>query len=94
MKFREILDELIANNRRDCQLLTVLLQSGATGKLDALAHRIKGAARVVKGEQLVESCRRLEVICADPHASFEALSRAVTELEHAIMALEDELRAF
>ncbi|WP_136476957.1 ATP-binding protein [Pseudomonas sp. DG56-2] len=94
VKFREILDELIANNRRDCQLLTVLLQSGETGKLEALAHRIKGAARVVKGEQLVESCRRLEVICADPHASFEALSRAVTELEHAIMALENELRAF
>ncbi|MCY1453875.1 hypothetical protein D9M71_708980 [compost metagenome] len=91
VKFREILGELINNNRRDCQSLRVLLQNGETDKLGELAHRIKGAARVVKGEQLVESCRRMEVVCADPQASPEELSKAVNEVEFAITELERAL---
>ncbi|WP_442114325.1 transporter substrate-binding domain-containing protein [Pseudomonas sp. NUPR-001] len=93
VKIREILDELIANNRRDCQSLRALLNEGETDGLMELAHRIKGAARVVTGEQLVESCRRLEVVCADPHALPEDLSQAVDEVEFSIVELERALVA-
>ncbi|WLH55557.1 transporter substrate-binding domain-containing protein [Pseudomonas sp. FP2294] len=93
VKFREILDELINNNRKDCQLLRVLLQNGETDKLGELAHRIKGAARVVKGEQLVESCRRMELVCADAQASSEELNQALSEMEFSILQLERVLAA-
>ncbi|SDU99555.1 transporter substrate-binding domain-containing protein [Pseudomonas mucidolens] len=91
VKFREILDELINNNRKDCQSLKVLLHNGETDKLGELAHRIKGAARVVKGEILVESCRRMEAICADPQSSFEEVCKAVEEVEIAIITMERAL---
>ncbi|KJK14904.1 transporter substrate-binding domain-containing protein [Pseudomonas sp. 2(2015)] len=94
VKFREILKELIKNNRRDSQSLRALFHNGETDKLGELAHRIKGAARVVKGEQLVESCRRMEAACADPEASSEQLDQAVNEVEVAIIELERALAAF
>jgi two-component system sensor histidine kinase EvgS len=91
VKFHEILEALIKNNRRDCQLLKNLLDNHETDEIGELAHRIKGAARVVKGEQLVDSCRRLELVCAEPQASDEALRQAVNDVEVAIMELERAL---
>lgn len=93
VKFREILDELIRNNRRDCQSLRTLLDESETDKLSELIHRIKGAARVVKGEQLVEACRRFEIACAAPQASSGQLAQAVQEVEQAINDLERALEA-
>ncbi|MNP87325.1 hypothetical protein D3C76_1881500 [compost metagenome] len=46
---------------------------------------------MVKGEQLVDSCRRLELVCAEPQASDEALRQAVNDVEVAIMELERAL---
>ncbi len=67
---RRLLDELLTSNRKDLETLEGLVQRQETGELAELAHRIKGAARVVRGEQLVESCRRLEDACLSPNASF------------------------
>ncbi|MDD1977505.1 transporter substrate-binding domain-containing protein [Pseudomonas tussilaginis] len=91
VKFRQILNELINNNRNDCQRLSALLQEGDTDKVAELAHRIKGAARVVKGELLVECCRQLEAVCLDPQATFGQLQQAVAQVEAAINALEQAL---
>ncbi|MNJ42295.1 Virulence sensor protein BvgS precursor [compost metagenome] len=91
VKFRQILDELINNNRRDREVMTVLLQGREYEKLADLAHRIKGAARVVKGEQLVERCRELEAVCLDPQLPFEQLERCVEQVRDAIAALEQAL---
>ena len=91
IKIREILDELIKSNRKDCQLMSALLQAGEIDKLVELAHRIKGAARVVKGEQLVQCCRRLEAACLDPQVSVEQLRQLVEQVEAAIGALEQAL---
>ncbi|MNE59338.1 Virulence sensor protein BvgS precursor [compost metagenome] len=92
VKFRQILDELIQNNRKDCQALKTLLQQDDPDKLGQLAHRIKGAAKVVKGEQLVERCRQLEAACLSPQVSFAQLEQAVAQVEVAIIALEEALR--
>jgi two-component system sensor histidine kinase EvgS len=91
IKFQQILDELIKSNRKDCQLMQELLQNGEIDNLVELAHRIKGAARVVKGEQLVECCRRLEAACQDSKVEPRQLQQLVGEVEAAIVALEDAL---
>ncbi|MDX9668009.1 transporter substrate-binding domain-containing protein [Pseudomonas sp. P5_152] len=94
VKFRQILDELIHNNRKDCQTLNALLEERDVEKLNERAHRIKGAARVVKGELLVECCQRLEAVCLDPQATFEQLEEAVARIEAAIGELEQALLSF
>lgn len=91
VKFRGILDELIKNNRRDCEQLRALLRQRDTNKLGELAHRIKGAARVVKGEQVVECCRQLEAVCLLVHAPVRELEHAVGELTWAIESLNEAL---
>ena len=91
IKLRKILDELIKSNRKDCQLMTVLLQEGEVEKLVELAHRIKGAARVVKGEHLVQCCRKLEIACIDPQVSLNQLRALVAQVETAIGMLEEAL---
>nr|WP_238596233.1 ATP-binding protein [Pseudomonas sp. MF4836] len=91
VKFRQILDELINSNRKDCQRMFTLLQEGEIDKLSELAHRIKGAARVVTGEQLVECCRRLEAACEDSQVTSAQLRQVVEEVETAINALERAL---
>ncbi|CAI8882714.1 two-component system, NarL family, sensor histidine kinase EvgS [Pseudomonas sp. IT-232MI5] len=91
LKVRLILDELIKSNRKDCQLMLALLQEGEIEKLAELAHRINGAARVVKGEHLAQCCRRLEVACIDPNVSLAHLSELVNQLGAAIDTLEQAL---
>jgi two-component system sensor histidine kinase EvgS len=92
--FRQILDELINNNRKDCQILNVLLQQRDTHKLNERAHHIKGSARVVKAGLLAECCQHLEAVCLDPKATFEQLEEAVGQIETAIGELEQALLAY
>lgn len=91
MKVRQILDELIRSNREDSQLMSALLLEGEIDKLAELAHRIKGAARVVKGEHLVQCCRRLEAACLDPHVSLDRLKESVAQVKAGIGTLEQAL---
>ncbi|MGY1449351.1 transporter substrate-binding domain-containing protein [Pseudomonas chlororaphis] len=91
VKFRQILDELIKNNRSDCEQLNALLRERDTNKLGELAHRIKGAARVVKGEQVVECCRQLEAVCLLVQVPAQELEHAVGELKGAIEVLNQAL---
>ena len=65
------------------------MQRQETGELAELAHRIKGAARVVRGEQLVESCRRLEDACLSPNASFAWVEECAVGVKLAILALDE-----
>ncbi|MFJ2455929.1 transporter substrate-binding domain-containing protein [Pseudomonas protegens] len=86
-----ILSELLTNNRTDLQTLETLLRERATSELAELAHRIKGAARVVKGEQLVESCRQLEDACQNPDMSMSLVTECVEQVKQAIVTLEQHL---
>ncbi|MGE8451573.1 MAG: transporter substrate-binding domain-containing protein [Pseudomonadales bacterium] len=86
-----ILSELLSNNRTDMQSLDTLLQEQATAELAELAHRIKGAARVVKGEQLVESCRQLEDACLCPDLSLDMVTECVEQVKQAVVTLEQRL---
>ncbi|WP_306405758.1 response regulator [Pseudomonas protegens] len=88
---QHILSELLSNNRTDLQTLETLLRDQATAELSELAHRIKGAARVVKGEQLVESCRQLEDACLSPELNMPQVSECVEQVKQAILSLEQHL---
>ncbi|MNP80059.1 Hpt domain protein [compost metagenome] len=55
-----------------------------------IAHKIKGAARIVQASRLIESCEALEAAC---HGAFndeeiakyrKTLERAMVELEHVL----------
>lgn len=91
IKMRQLLDELIKSNRKDCQLMFALLQDGDTDTLAELAHRIKGAARVVEGESLVQCCNRLEAACLDSQVSLDQLKELVVQVEAAIGTLEQAI---
>ncbi len=88
---QHILSELLSNNRTDLQTLETLLRDQATAELSELAHRIKGAARVVKGGQLVESCRQLEDACQSPDLNMSLVSDCVEQVKQAIVPLEQQL---
>lgn len=93
-KFRQILDELINNNRKDRKALAIFLQEDQFEKLAELAHRIKGAARVVTAEQLVERCHQLEILCRKPEIYQSQISHAVEEVQAAIDALGQALMTY
>lgn len=60
---RRLLDTLLTSSRDDRARLAQLLEHKDQQGLAELAHRIKGAARVVGSSVLVEACTRLEEAC-------------------------------
>lgn len=46
---------------------------------------------MVRGEQLVESCRRLEDACLSPNASFAWVEECAVGVKLAILALDESL---
>ena len=65
---RNLLGELMATNGKDLALLGMLLERGDSAGLSELAHRLIGAARVVRAEEVVAACQRLMAACAVPSA--------------------------
>jgi len=90
MKVQNILRELINSNQRDRELMSSLLAKDNIEGLSELAHRIKGAARMVRGSVLIEACEKLEAAC---HVRENRVGRmkAVEDIYSAIGILEQEL---
>lgn len=61
---RKLVDELIASNAADTEQLELALLAGDRLQLGELAHRIKGAARMVEADDLREYCVTLEQSCS------------------------------
>ncbi|MNG27372.1 Hpt domain protein [compost metagenome] len=73
--------------------LVELAEQGDAHGLSELAHRLKGAARVIRAEPLIAACVDLEQACRTPapepshlRATAGALRLALLELEQALMA--------
>lgn len=88
---RRLLTELINSNRLDRQSLLAL--SGSTNPqvfLD-IAHKIKGAARIVQASRLIDTCEALEAACRslfEPGRTAEcckAIESAMLELDQALL---------
>ena len=98
---RRLLTELLNSNHLDRQELLAL--SGSTNRqlfLD-IAHKIKGAARIVQAARLIDSCETLEAACRDEFQpdkvadSCKIMERALLELDQALLkqiAQNDESR--
>jgi two-component system, NarL family, sensor histidine kinase EvgS len=89
-----LLKELLKSNRLDRrELLAVPSTANPQAFLD-IAHKIKGAARIIQASRLIDSCESLETACQgafDPDAVSDcilAMERAMLQLE---LALEQQI---
>lgn len=86
-----LLSELLNSNRLDRQDLLALSGTPDPQAFLDIAHKIKGAARIVQATRLIDSCEALEATC---HERFcpenvseccDAVERALLELEQALL---------
>ncbi|MCW2293661.1 two-component system sensor histidine kinase EvgS [Pseudomonas sp. BIGb0408] len=82
---RRLLDELWSSTTEDLRTLQELAATEDRDALAELAHRIKGAARIVSARPLVQRCEALENACR--------LEPAEAPLQPAIQALAAEMQA-
>ncbi|UCO98614.1 transporter substrate-binding domain-containing protein [Metapseudomonas lalkuanensis] len=88
-----LLKELLETNRRDLQPLAELAEQGDAHGLSELAHRLKGAARVIRAEPLIAACADLELACKAPVPEPSDLRATAGELRLALLELEQALMA-
>ena len=96
-----LLTELFTSNRLDRQALQALSRSNQPQLFLDIAHKIKGAARIVQASRLIDSCEALEQACHEGFRPEEVaecsrvVERAMLELEQALqqhIAQNDESR--
>lgn len=87
---RRLLEELYSSNRIDIDQVRPLWEAGDWKQLADLAHRMKGAARLVNADELQELCCKLEGGCKDGLGSKELRARALA-VEQAMAVLQDSL---
>ena len=87
---QRLLSELLNCNRLDREQLRALSQCKDRQSFLDVAHKIKGAARIVHACRLIDSCEALEIACHDvfhPETVADctkAIERAMLELEQAL----------
>jgi two-component system sensor histidine kinase EvgS len=86
----QLLRELAETNRYDRDDLLAAHVSGNCHRLQDLAHRIKGGARMVRAERLIECCEHLERACAEGRAAL--IDEAVDQLQDAMARLGQSLK--
>jgi two-component system sensor histidine kinase EvgS len=88
---QRLLTELFNSNRLDRQALLALIPSGDRQSFLDIAHKIKGAARIVQASRLLHSCEALERACHEVfhRANVTECSNAV---ESAMLDLEQALQ--
>ncbi|RSC29596.1 response regulator [Pseudomonas putida] len=85
-----LLSDLRSSNRSDLKCLQAFRNQPQA--LAQLAHRVKGAARIVRASALVELCERLERTCTEPSPAPEQLSADVRALRAAMQQLDRQLK--
>ena len=86
---KRLLDDLASSNDEDMARLMRLFTQNDMPGLANLAHRIKGGARIIKAQALIEACERLEAACNGVHPG--QLTEAVDELHQAMERLAERL---
>lgn len=54
------IEQVIRSNRADLLMLDVLIAQGDLPELARLAHKIKGAAKIIDAHEVIDDCRRLQ----------------------------------
>jgi len=88
---QRLLAELLNSNRHDRQGLQALHGCTDLQAFIDIAHKIKGAARIVQASRLIDSCETLETACRGPLQAdllaecCSAVDRALLELDQALL---------
>lgn len=85
-----VLNGLLESNRHDLAQLRHVLASGGNKGIAELAHRIKGAARIIKAHTLITHCDQLEQ-ANRKSATGSQIKAILTRLELAMLELESNL---
>ncbi|MCK9798306.1 transporter substrate-binding domain-containing protein [Pseudomonas sp. MAFF 302030] len=89
---QRMLQGLLHSNRLDLAQVRQL-QSGNNPKgIAELAHRVRGAARIIKAQALIEHCESLELACSQGSAIAQ-VQAALARLEQAMVELDQDLLA-
>ncbi|WPO98141.1 transporter substrate-binding domain-containing protein [Pseudomonas sp. HR96] len=90
---RRLLGDLLLSNRDDLQQLEQLRGGADHEAIAGLAHRVKGAARIIRAQQLLEALEALEQACAEGLAAAELLA-PLDGVGEAMQALNDNLLGY
>ena len=82
---QRLLEELIRSNRQDLKALLEIPDNGELQTFGDIAHRIKGAARIVGANTLITQCEALE------QANRANLTQARHRVQGALQELEQAL---
>ncbi|MGN7738589.1 transporter substrate-binding domain-containing protein [Pseudomonas sp. 22526] len=87
-----LLNDLMQSNRDDLGSLRMMAKDPDISLLSGMAHKIKGGAKVVNAQVLIERCDELEQACSQMLPG-EVIQDRVTALEQTILEMEEELLA-
>lgn len=85
----QLLRELAVTNRQDREHLLQAHAGNNLPVLQDLVHRIKGGARMVRAQRLIECCEALERACGEGRAAL--IDEAVDQLQDAMRSLDQSL---
>lgn len=87
---QRLLIQLISSNQEDRQALADLIAGDDRNSLKEMAHKIRGAARIIRASTVIEACEALEDACNEDasqsviRACQQTIDRAMLDLEHAL----------
>lgn len=90
-RIQRLLAELLSSTRQDRQELSALPHEGEQQSLIDIAHKIKGAARMVQAFALTDHCEALEQSCIEG-AGIENINACRNDIEQSMLELERALR--
>ncbi len=90
----DLLGELRMSNRRDLQRLAEFVAHEELGALAALAHRIKGGARIIRAHAVLAACEQVERNCTLAASRSGKLQVQVNALREAMLQLEGQLEGY
>ena len=85
----KLLQELISCNTSDLESILISIKNEDFSFTKNLAHKIKGAAKIIDANTLISVCEQIEI-----STSSEAMAQLSTQLEHCIISLENEINIF
>ncbi|WP_438866148.1 transporter substrate-binding domain-containing protein [Pseudomonas abieticivorans] len=89
---RRLLAEMLDSSQHDRQSLQAIAQSGEHQALIELAHRIKGAARIVQAREVTQACEALEAALEQGAVAALVTARR-QQLVACLQAFEQSLKA-
>ncbi|MCU1719455.1 ATP-binding protein [Pseudomonas sp. 5P_3.1_Bac2] len=90
---QQLLGQLLSSNRDDLAELIQLAQQQDRLGISAVAHKIRGAARIVQARHVIAACEAMERLAQDATCSASQLQSAATTVAQALQELEQAILA-